>query len=122
MVNILNENNGCWNGFYNNVRRDANVSILSCLQINDITVTVNAEKANGLNSQFNSVFNKKSNTHNVIVEDFELNTLALAAKSLRINIAKLQDRNSKSSGDIPAGNLKLGREAIVPYVPYEVYS
>ena len=111
-----NEGN-CWSEFYKYVKRwKGNREIIPAIKDHNGTIiTDNCEKADILNSCYASVFCCDRNIPEIKFvnsgENFIINT-----KVIRKRLAKTGGNKSVSSDGVPVEILKLGGEAMTPYL------
>ncbi|KAJ4451854.1 hypothetical protein ANN_03332 [Periplaneta americana] len=117
LQNLLQEGENNWGRFYNYMRRRRGnrESIPVLRDANDQIITGDKQKADLLNSKCISIFNKKE--REITIDESECTEMfEITAKDVQNRIKRLQNRKSRGPDDIPTEIIKLGGEAMIPYL------
>lgn len=116
--NILHEGeNNNWRTFYSYVRRRrGDKELIAVLQDRDKQIVDDKEKAEFLNSYFISVFNLDGEKCDIVQGTHSDSSFKVTLKMVRERITKLKNHKSRGPDEIPTEILKLGGEAMIPYI------
>jgi hypothetical protein len=114
---VLQNADRCWTEFYKYVkrRRGNRENILAVKDSNGKLVTEPVEKANVLSSYYASIFSSERN--NIEIESTDSGTpFTVNIRTIRKRLSAIGKKKSVGPDGIPGEILKLGREAMIPYL------
>jgi len=117
LKSILSKEGKCWSEFYKYVkRRKGNrENIPTIKDCNGRIITDSIEKANTLNFYYSSVFSSEDNIPN-IQDKTSSETFTIDTKIIRKRIAAIRKNKSVGPDGVSGEILKLGGEAMIPYL------
>jgi hypothetical protein len=114
---VLSKESKCWCEFYKYIkRRKGNRENIPAIKdCNGRIITASLEKANSLNFYYYSVFSSEDNIPN-IQSKISSETFTIDTKIIRKRIAAIGKNKSVGPDRASVGILKLGGEAMIPYL------
>jgi hypothetical protein len=117
LKSILNKEGKCWSDFYKYVKRPKeNKDNISAIKDGDgRIVTDPTEKANLINLYYSSIFSSEDNIPHVQRENTS-DPFTIDIKAIRRRIRAVGRKKSVGPDRIPGEILKVGEEAMIPYL------
>jgi hypothetical protein len=116
---ILRKEGKCWSDFYKYVKRrkENRKNIPAIKDCNGRIITDSIEKANTLNFYYSSVFSSEGNIPNIQGE-ISSELFTIDSKIIRKRIAAIRKNKSVGPDCVSGEILKLGGEAMIPYLAW----
>jgi len=121
LKSILSKEGKCWSEFYKYVKRGKGnrENILAIKDCNGRIITGSIEKANFLNFYHSSLFSSEDNIPN-IQDKTSSETFTIDTKIIRKRTAAIGKNKSVGPDSVSGEILKLGGEAMIPYLAQQL--